>query len=374
MRFLTMLIVSICCLTSSLAVAQQTPVPMQSALDSRLKDILQIVVGSVVGRIPGVIHDGTNFTVNDSTQLHQGAIDGLLNIRVGTPADDDKLTPLFDTQAQVAIRFYQGATGEQALLSINTTGQLSTEAFIQFVQLLNQGICKTAANGQCSFVPVVDVSENALPASQRGKLAIERLKSNLLAHIDAQLATAGNDEPQQSFGGSSDASETNAVDAEKLQKMRAAIDAGLQIVTGGGETAVIIDMNAVRNLSSDLTEINPALGALQMFTNIHVKIGDSSSEYTLVVESQISKNLIVNYDAYIQQEQSRDQLESLHTLVTKITWWASGRCTKEKYQEMCINKLLNSCAKSVSSVNRCVIEAGLVQKAREFKNLLGIGN
>lgn len=342
---------------------------MQSTLDARLKDILQIVVGSVVGRVPGVIHDGTNFTVNDSTNLGQGAIDGLLNIQVGTvPADSDaKATPLFATQAQVAIRFFEGSTAESAVLNINTSGQLSTEAFIQFVQLLNQGICAVGAESTCTVKPVVDAADSALPVSQRGKLAIERLKANLIAYIDATVASSSGEEQQQSFGTSSDDS-GSTVDVAKMEKMRVAVESGLQIAAQGADTLVTIDMNAIRSMNSDLAEINPALGALNMFTTIQITVSEAASNYVLVVQSEIPKRLIVNYDAYIKQQQSEDQLESLHTLVTKITWWASGRCTKEKYQEMCMTKLLNTCATNVDSVARCVRDAGLVQKARDVKN------
>lgn len=373
MRFLTACVLAFSCLFSSLATAQQTPVPMTSNLDPRLKDILQVVVSSVVGRIPGIIPEGTNFVVNDSTVLGQGAIDGTLNMQIGAPTGDSEIkpTPLFASQAQVAIRFYHAPSEEKALLNISTVGQLSTPDFIQFVGLLNQGICTTPTS--CTAAPVVDAADSALPISQQGKLAVERFKANMLAQIDAVLATSAGDEPQQSFGTPTE--DTSAtVDVEKLKTLRTAVEAGLQITASGADAVALIDMNALRALSADLSKINPTLGALKMFSTIQFNVSESAATYTLVIESEIAKNLIVNYDAYIQQEQASDGLESLHNLVMKITWWATGRCTNKKYQEMCINKLLNSCASSVRSVGRCVTEATLVQKAREFKNLLGIGN
>lgn len=346
---------------------------MQSTLDAKLKDILQVVVGSVVGRVPGMIHDGTNFSVSDSSQLQQGFINGTLNLQIGAPSPtpDAKPTPVMTSQAQVAIRFFEGATSEDAVLNIITQGQVDTVQFIQFLQLLNQGVCIANADGSCSVKPVVDAADAGLPVSQQAKVAIERLKANLIAYLDAILATANTEEQQQSFGTPTESEST--VDVEKMQKMRAAVEAGLKIAVNGADSVATIDMNAVRELSTNLSEINPALGVLQMFQVIEVTMGNSKSSYTLTVESKFPKKLIVNYDAYIKQQQSEDQLMYLHELVMKVTWWASGRCTKSKHQEMCMKKLLNSCANSVSSVGSCVTQVSLAQKAREWKNLL-LGN
>jgi hypothetical protein len=369
MRLLSQLTLCLFFLSASNAFAQAPqasgePVQLQTKMDANLKNILDVVVGAFVNRIPGASKD-SKVEMNGDSDLSQGKAKGAFNVVLNS--EDGQTT--FATNGVVDIGMTRAADGAVAI-DVLTNGQVASESLLQSLEMINKSL---------NASPLISSDMTPLSASQKAATALEKLKQNMMAFIDGASQSGAPAKKTQSFGSAkpraSEASQTGVtLDAEVAAQLRNAVATAFNITAGSGETIFSIDMNVIKSIDSEVVRKNPLISMLTSFASVEMIVGDAETKYTLVSHAEISSQLVTTYDAYLAQEQSKPEgLKNLSELIGKIGIWAVGRCSTEKYQGLCVDKILNGCPKNVKRVQVCVDQMKAVQDGRDTGNVAGNG-
>jgi hypothetical protein len=332
-----------------------SPVVMQTKMDPSLKNILDVLVTSMIGRFPGVNRD-SKVEIDQSSSLDQGKATGVFSI--GLVSTDH--APLVGAQGKIDIGLTRADTGE-VNLSVVTTGTMSSQELLNAFNAFDKGLC-----GISTFTcKVAGADENSQPLSQQSALAFERIKSNILAYLDTLINTKKvqtfGDNPMMSDAQVQEQDATPAIAA----KVRVAVEQAFKVSMENGVAIYTVDTAMIKALGDDASQQSPAVSILASFNSVELRVGDSESTVTLVAYSQLPADMVATYDAFLAAEQAKSGgLSWLNDLVAQLGPWAVGRCSTDAYRSMCIDKLFRGCVQDMGGVGRCVLEAQAIQAAR----------
>lgn len=368
MRFilLSLLLLSFTPQMSQAAALTPKAAVISTKLDPELKNILEVIVNALVGRIPNVSKESL-VTVDPESQLSAGSIRGQYSVKLNSV----DLQPLLTTVGEIDILIKQTSTVE-AMIGVKTTGRAASDELINFLSTLNQTVCVSDGTN-CVAAPLLNPGEESLPPSQRGAVAFENFKTNLVTYLASfSAAKPAETKKRQTFGGAkAPAAQEGAVAApvlppEVAQRLSAAIENSFIVSNQEGAAVLTIDMEAIRAVEADFSQVNPALGLIYTFQSVEMRVTDTESTYQLQIEQIIPLSVVKVYDSYLLQEQQKPNgLTDLNVLVGKIGVWAVGRCSVKDHQSDCVNQLLRNCAKDLESVATCVTAAKAIQAARD---------
>lgn len=344
--------------TPSLSWSQESgTVGMQSQLDPEFKAILEIMVNMIVKRFP-VVGEKAQFSLSEATQLAQGNIAGTIHLESADPS-----IPLA-TDGDLQISLKPGSP-DKVLVRVSSQGQMPAEQVLAAITAANNGVCIGVSDTDCAVQPLLQPGQETLPASQKAAIAFSKFKENLIAYMDGVAAQSA--PKTQTFGEAEeeDSGSGPIMDAETALQVGLIIDSGLVVSEEAGTTRLSVDMEQVRNLTSDLSSVGPGLQFLITFENFTIDVTDSTATYGFATSNEIPARAISTYDAYVQLQQAGGGLAPLRDLLTKIGPWVMDRCTANKMQEACINKVLSGCTVDVTRVQACVDQATKLQAGLE---------
>jgi hypothetical protein len=356
--------------------AEDSQLQIQTKMDSNLKVILESLVSAVIGRLPSVSKN-SKFVLLDETDIQQGLITGTLDIKIKPGADQEVVSSV--------ARLDMKMTPEQAekiMFDVTTRGILSSAELIQAIVHWNQALCVVANSATCVGV-LINIDEEQLGQQKKSTLVLERFKANIISYLAAISSTsAAKSKKTMSFGGgavapsvSSDSKDDDGsfkMTPELAEKLNVVVQSGFQISSSGGETSLVIDTQQLKDLGSEFSKSLPALALISSFSSLELRVNDSETTYFMNVQTSIPAKTLATYDAYLSGEQNGwFGLGSLAELVSKIGPWAAGRCSNSEHLAYCMDKLLNSCAKSTTAVTLCVTAAQTIQLSRDAKSGMG---
>ncbi len=354
MRFLLVLIFSIISIFSAQAQeVSSTEFPLKTQMDPSLKNMIDIISTALLQKVPGVAKD-SKIEMSAASSLGEGRAQGLWSVSVTKTAES---APLFSMNGTVELSFLAKdnvSTGKQGVyLQMTTTAQISKDDLYKMISLSYQ---KMGGDLQLFQDPAVS------PA-----VAMQKYKEQAITYVQS-LASAEPIKKKQTFGArqASQAADSNSLDAETVAQLAALIEQSLIVSETNGETTVHMDLSASREAVKKVAQQNAMLNLLTTLGSMDLKIANSSAQWVVRSEFEVSKKVIETYDAYLSSQQGQELgLTELSELITKLGAWAVGRCSTEAYQTMCVDNLINVCTKNIDRVQKCVDDAKIIQSSRE---------
>jgi hypothetical protein len=310
----------------------QESLPLRTQMDANIQLIVESLMTALVGRAQVTAEDTAKVSVSPQSQLAQGLI----------------VTEISSTE-------------EAARLNGNLTVQISKQASDVILEVK----LDVAVSKDLYFKTIADRIGTDAPATDF--VSLKDKLSEAIANLEPQ-----EQRPRQTFGAPTPRSTTRGtrMSQQSVDQLKKVLAEAIRIETIDNSQTMTVDLQlskALLSSSAELTEVSKKINHLE---SLHMSMNAQSVSISMVSKIILPLQAVETYDQYLSQLQTKNvgRLEEVSFLISKIGPWAIGRCMHEKYQSVCIEKLLSSCVRSNSSLESCISLAENLQAAREARN------
>ena len=309
----------------------QESLPLKTQMDANIQLILESLMTSLVGKTQ-VTSETTQVTVSPNSQMAQG----LIITEVSTPAASSALN------GNIAMQLSQQAS--DVILEVQIEVAVSNDVFF-----------KTMGERIGTSSTITDLVGL--------KSALSEVVANLQPQAQRPRQTFGTPSPRSTTGGS-------GMSQESVDLLNQVLSQAMKIETVDGSQTITLDLEMTKTLLSSSTELADVSKHINNFESLRMTMNTDSVSIYLVSKIIIPLQAAEAYDQYLSQLQvdNPERLSEVSLLISKFGPWAIGRCMHEKYQSVCVEKLLSSCVKNNSSLESCISLAENLQSAREARN------
>ncbi len=328
--FLIALTVTGLMLAPGLSNAQES-LPLKTRIDANIQLIVESLTTALIGRTQ-VTTEETQITLSPNSQLAQGLIiteisspeaSSTLNGTIAMQLSKEASDVILEVQLEVAVSkdLFFKTIGER----MGTTSMITD--FVGLKNTLN------------------DVVANLQPQAQR---------------------------PRQTFGSPSprSSSDGSGMSQQSVDLLNQVLAQAINVETADGSQTMTLDLAMTKTLLSSSTELANVSKHINQIESLRMTMNSENVSISMVSKMTLPLQAVETYDQYLSQLQINDEsrLAEVSLLISKIGPWAIGRCMHEKYQSVCVEKLLSSCVRSQSSLESCISLAQNLQSAREARN------
>jgi hypothetical protein len=321
--------------------ATTTGVPLSTKLDSDVELMFNTIVTSLLQKVPGSTDTTKASLLMDASNMEDGQIQA--NFVLNTDAAG---TPV--TQGTLLVQLLANQDTQANVLMESTILIPRTDFIANLQNLINAVLAEKQMNAS---VAIQD---------------LQTFKDELIRVLESSQPAAK--KKRQSFGGGSSANDSSELSTEKVEILKSIIQNSLLVEQGATGQTLTIDVQQIQNQSQDLNNVSEVFSKLAALKKLRVELTEAQAIVSVSSMHSIPQNTIQVYDSYLSQLQSNASgLTSLSSLIQKLGPWVVGRCANAEYRNICIEKLIYSCAKNIDRVANCVADAESIQRAREAR-------
>ncbi len=324
----------------------QESLPLKTQMDANVQLIVESLLAALVGRTQIVAED-TKATVLPDSQMAQG----LILTEFSSTKDVARLS------GNLAMQLSQQAS--DGILEVKLEANVSKELF--FKAVVNRVSNDSADNDSAVTDSVV---------AQTGITDLVGLKDKL-SEVVAKLEPQAQ-RPRQTLGARSPRNSNGApeMSQQAVDLLKQVMAEAIVIESVDGSQTMKVDLDLIKSLVGSSTELAEVSKNIDQLVSLSMTLNSQSVTISMVSKISLPLQAVEIYDEYLSQLQANNvgKLEEVSLLISKFGPWAVGRCMHEKYQSVCVEKLLTSCVRSQSSLESCISLAQNLQSAREARN------
>lgn len=309
----------------------QESLPLKTQMDTNIQLIVESLMTALVGRTQ-VSTETTQVAMSPNSQMAQG----LIITEISTPEDSSALN------GNIAMQFSKQAS--DVILEVKLEVNVSKDLFF-----------KTIGDRIGTNSTIIDF------------VGLKNTLSEVIANLQPQAQR-----PRQTFGSPSPRSTSgdSGMSQQSVDLLNQVLAQAMNVEIADGSQTMTLDLEMTKTLLSSSTELAEVSKQINNFESLRMTMNSDSVSISMVSKLTLPLQAVETYDQYLSQLQinNEDRLAEVSLLISKIGPWAIGRCMHEKYQSVCVEKLLSSCIRNNSSLESCISLAQNLQSAREARN------
>lgn len=309
----------------------QESLPLRTQMDANIQLIVESLLTALVGKTQVSTQDA-KVTVLPQSQLAQGLI-------------STEITSTEDAQ------------------SLN--GNLALQLTKQASDVILEAKLDVAVSKDVFFKTVSETI--GTPTVATDFTGLKDILSEVIASLEPQ-----EQRPRQTFGTPSPRSTSvgTGMSQQSVDLLKQVLAEAISIETIDGSQTMTVDLQIAKTLIGSSTELIEVSKNINHLESLRMTMSSQSVSISLVSKITLPLQAVETYDLYLSQLQTENEprLGEVSLLISKIGPWVIGRCMHEKYQSVCVEKLLSSCVKNNSSLENCISLAQNLQSAREARN------
>lgn len=314
----------------------QEALPLRTQMDANIQLIVESLLTSLVGRTQMVTEDAKTTVLPDS-QMAQG----LILTEFSSTEDAARLNGTLGLQLSTQ--------ASDVILEARVEATVSKELFFKAVG------DRVSANSAITDSVITDL------------VGLKDKLNEVISTLEPQEQRA-----RQTFGARSPRATTveSGISQQSADLLKQVLAEAIVIQTVDSTQTMTMDLELAKTLVGSSTELSNVSKTINHLSSLSMTMTSQSVTISMISKIALPLKAVDAYDQYLSQLQTGnvDRLKEVSLLISKIGPWAIGRCMHEKYQSVCVEKLLTSCVRSNSSLESCISLAENLQSAREARN------